>query len=99
LLVPVLQADLRLIEGYTYVPGAPLDCPIFAYAGASDPHAPESELAAWSRETTARVRVRQFPGGHFYLQAGRDSLLSALREDCGTLPVSGVPVPVKVLER
>jgi len=83
LLVPVLQGDIRLIESYTYhAHPARLSCPILAYGGTSDQHASIDELKAWARETSGPSSVRQFPGGHFYLQPERDGLVAAFRDAC-----------------
>jgi surfactin synthase thioesterase subunit len=74
LLVPGLRADFAMLESYEYRPGPPLDCPIVACSGSSDPHAPLSELDAWSRETKRRFSIRTFCGGHFYFQQERDAV-------------------------
>lgn len=85
LLLPVLRADLALIERHVHAPGSPLSCPIWVYGGADDAIAPPAELAAWARETASTCTVRQFPGGHFFIQSARDAVLEALRADLATL--------------
>jgi len=78
--VPALRADLALTETYVYRPGPPLDCPITAYAGASDPIVPSDGLAAWRDQTTAGFECRLFEGHHFYLNRARDALLADIAE-------------------
>ncbi len=73
--VPALRADLTLTETYTYLPGSPLDCPIAAYAGASDPIVPAAALREWRLQTTGEFSCRLFEGHHFYINRARDALL------------------------
>jgi surfactin synthase thioesterase subunit len=90
LLLPSLRADIHAVE--TWAPGgaAPLACPITAYGGHDDPHAPIAQMTGWQRETAAPARVRLFPGGHFYLEAQRDALLA----DVGAALAASVPEAV-----
>jgi medium-chain acyl-[acyl-carrier-protein] hydrolase len=81
LLIPTLRADVGLVERYRYQTDLPLSCPIVAYGGESDPHATESDLQTWGRETSGAHHVRLFPGGHFFLQSARDQLLAHLKRD------------------
>jgi medium-chain acyl-[acyl-carrier-protein] hydrolase len=76
MLLPSLRADMRALE--TYQPGSTpaLPCPVTAFGGADDARAPLAHLEAWRDETRAEFRVRQFAGGHFYLDARRDELLA-----------------------
>ncbi|MFD4019054.1 alpha/beta fold hydrolase [Streptomyces sp. SH5] len=81
LYLPVLRADVTLLETYAYTPEAPLDCPITAYGGTEDPEFRGQELEAWSRHTAASHRLRMFPGGHFFLNSQRAGLVSDLTDD------------------
>lgn len=84
--VPALRADLTLTETYVYRAAPPLDCPISAYAGASDPIVSAERLAAWREQTSADFTCRLFDGHHFYLNRARDALLADLT---GRLPRLG----------
>lgn len=79
IVLPVLRADISLLEAYEYTDDAPLGCPISAYAGVDDPHVDEPRLRRWSELTTGPFSATFFPGGHFYLQPQRQQLLAALR--------------------
>jgi surfactin synthase thioesterase subunit len=78
LLLPPLRADIRALE--THRPGLrpPLPCPISAFGGSDDGRVPREHLDAWRSETRGAFRVRVFPGGHFYLEAGHADLLADL---------------------
>lgn len=68
LMEPLLRADLRANETYVHRDGPPLDLPITAFGGRTDPDVSPSDLEQWSRYTTERFRSHVLPGDHFYLQ-------------------------------
>jgi surfactin synthase thioesterase subunit len=72
-----LRADYAIVETYRWRPGLPLPCPVSVLAGTDDTIS-ESEMRAWQRHTERRLRMRWFPGGHFYLQQERRSVLRTL---------------------
>ncbi len=67
LVLPALRADYRMLEDYTYVPGAGLGCPVVALAGDRDPRVAADAVARWERETRAGFAMRVLPGGHFFV--------------------------------
>ena len=79
LLWPMLRADFALIENYIHEREAPLNFPISAYGGASDPVAIPEYIPQWERHTSGRFEWQLFPGDHFYLKGvSRDSLLQEI---------------------
>jgi medium-chain acyl-[acyl-carrier-protein] hydrolase len=78
--LPILRADLALLESYRYAVEPPLACPIVAFGGASDPRVHETELALWRSQTETQFAARLFPGKHFYLTSARDALLATICE-------------------
>lgn len=68
LLWRVAQADVTVAETYRYVDELPLDCPLLAFGGKSDPWVSDWELALWDRQTSGPFCATLLPGGHFYLQ-------------------------------
>ena len=81
LLLPVLRADLRVSGTYTYVDETPLDCPIVAFAGVSDPLMTADEVQAWRRHTSGEFSVHMLPGDHFFLNTARAELVGLLWSD------------------
>ncbi|HSU14809.1 thioesterase II family protein [Longimicrobium sp.] len=81
LLLPLLRADMALIETYEFREEPPLPIPITVYTGLSDPRVTMDEAEAWARHTAAGYRIRTFPGDHFYLAGGSGSVLAALSAD------------------
>jgi medium-chain acyl-[acyl-carrier-protein] hydrolase len=69
------------LETYAFEPGPPLDCAVSCFGGEDDRQVPLAELEAWSGTTRGAFRVRQFPGGHFFLDNAPGAILAALRQD------------------
>jgi medium-chain acyl-[acyl-carrier-protein] hydrolase len=78
LLMPVLRADLTIADEFAPSPVPPLEYPITAMAGLSDPDSPPDTVRGWARYTAREFRFEQFPGGHFFIQDRRDDVLRVL---------------------
>jgi medium-chain acyl-[acyl-carrier-protein] hydrolase len=70
LLLPVLRADLKLLETYHFQTEAPLNIPLYALGGADDTVAGRENILAWEQHTTADWASQFFNGGHFYFREG-----------------------------
>jgi surfactin synthase thioesterase subunit len=87
ILIPALRADMQVIESYRHStagwPLRPFEGPISAFGGDTDARVPRQDLGAWQANTSKDLVVRQFPGGHFYLneRAVRDALVAAVVAD------------------
>jgi acyl transferase domain-containing protein/surfactin synthase thioesterase subunit len=73
--LPILKADVTLLETHDYVPGAPLGCPISVFGGGADPSISNDMLLAWREHTEAEFAHKMFPGDHFYLVPGKDAVI------------------------
>lgn len=76
--LPILRADVTLLETHTFVPDTPLGCPITVFGGEQDPHITGAMLAGWREQTTADFEQRLFPGDHFYITHSRDAVIEAV---------------------
>ena len=85
LLLPALRADVTMHDTYEFREQPPLACPITAYGGLADPRVTRDELQGWHRHTAGPFVMRMFPGGHFYLQDDRPTLLRTLSTDLHTV--------------
>ena len=81
LLLPILRADLEILETYGYIVEPPLDCPITAYGGLEDAECTPADLEAWGIQTRGAFALRLFPGDHFFLQSAQTELLQTLSVD------------------
>ena len=81
-LLPVLRADLGLLERRTRRAPPPLGCPIHVYLGEQDPMVDGTAAQrGWAAHTTREQPPRSFPGGHFFVQESAERVLAALAED------------------
>lgn len=78
--LPVLRADLAVVETHGHQDGPPLPCPITAFTGTHDPRATEAAMAGWRGHTAAGFQQRLVPGGHFFLEDAREAVLGAIAE-------------------
>lgn len=75
LLLPGLRADIAALESYVHGSQPRLSCPITVMGGTRDPGVPVADLEGWQELTSGTVRVRTFPGDHFYLNAHRAEVI------------------------
>jgi medium-chain acyl-[acyl-carrier-protein] hydrolase len=85
LLMPVLRADVAMVETYQYSPEPPLACGITAYGGTQDNAVMREELDAWREQTSADFRLHLVEGNHFFLQGQRANLLKSLAAEIHAL--------------
>jgi medium-chain acyl-[acyl-carrier-protein] hydrolase len=79
LFLPILRADLTVVETYEHGAVNPLACPIDAFAGVEDRSVSDEGLAEWAAVTRGGFRIQRFAGEHFYhLGAGQRDLLAVL---------------------
>jgi len=76
LLLPTLRADIRAIEKYTPSTPRKVRCPVHVFGGLQDTHPLPSQLPGWQRVAEQGVRVRLFPGDHFYLTTQQAALVA-----------------------
>lgn len=81
LFVPILKADMTIIETYVYTNEEPLVCPISAFGGLSDREASREELEAWRVLTRGTFSLRMLEGDHFFLQSNRVFILQVISGD------------------
>ncbi|WP_018220881.1 thioesterase II family protein [Salinispora pacifica] len=89
LIAPPLRHDLNLVRAYTYVPGAPLTCPIVSIVGEQDSTVSAADAARWAPHTMGAYTAYSVPGGHFYLDSDPARLARLLT---GVLDPSAAPV-------
>jgi surfactin synthase thioesterase subunit len=82
LYLPVLRADLEMMEKYIYAPEPPLECPISVFGGTDDPTVTGSQLQEWRSQTSASFNIRLFPGDHFFQKTSRGAFVQAVRDEC-----------------
>ena len=81
LFVPVLRADLSLLENYTYKPREPLPCALTAVGGSNDPVVPAAAITAWQRHTRGPFASYFLEGEHFFIQTNQARWVALLSSE------------------
>ena len=76
--LPILRADVALLETHPDAVSEPLDCPITALGGTGDPAISAEMLAGWRGRTSAAFTQHAFPGDHFYITSAREAVLATI---------------------
>jgi medium-chain acyl-[acyl-carrier-protein] hydrolase len=81
LILPVLRADVLVLETHPYVEEPPLDCALSCFGGEQDRHTARDDLEAWREQARGPFTLHTFPGGHFFIESAREAVLRALSDD------------------
>ncbi len=81
--LPILRADVSVVESYCFREDQPLDCPITVFSGVDDTSVTWDQMLGWKRQTRRRFGMQIIPGGHFYPQhALLQTISEAMDELC-----------------
>ena len=84
--LPIVRADLTVVETYRFVAGEKLKCEVRAFAGVGDKSVSDEGLAAWGEVTSGGFRAQRFAGDHFYhLGATQGELLETMAAEIKVL--------------
>jgi medium-chain acyl-[acyl-carrier-protein] hydrolase len=89
LVLPILRADVAMIEEYVYSPDAPLDCGITVFGGLKDNMVKRPDLEAWREHTSGCFRLQMLDGNHLFLKSHRDQLLQSIASQMNLFSESG----------
>jgi surfactin synthase thioesterase subunit len=92
--LPVIRADLHLNDISRLPETERIDAPIYFYHGRHDRVATQEELSAWKNSTRARFELREFVGGHFFIQDKAEEFTACLRSVISTIMQESDDEPV-----
>ncbi len=78
--LPILRADVTLLETHPHDAGEPLSCPVTVMGGSNDPAISAAMLAGWQQLCSEKFSQHEFAGGHFYLHAQREKVVALVVE-------------------
>jgi medium-chain acyl-[acyl-carrier-protein] hydrolase len=87
LMMPLLRADFEIVETYEALKRPALSCTLTAMGGLKDRDVTREDMEGWRGYGQDPFKLRMFPGGHFFLNENRDSLLAAILQE--VLPKMG----------
>jgi surfactin synthase thioesterase subunit len=89
--LPVLRADVELLESWPPGVEAPLPCPIRVLGGADDPLVSRADLLGWAAATSGDFSLRLFAGGHLFVNSRREEILAEIGRYLGETASAGAP--------
>jgi medium-chain acyl-[acyl-carrier-protein] hydrolase len=78
--LPILRADFKVLESYRYSVEPPLGCALAVFGGSEDAIATLAALREWQQHAAGTFSLREFAGGHFYLQTARAEVVASVVE-------------------
>lgn len=79
-ILPILRADMAVLETYQYKNEVPFSCPIYAFGGLEDKLIGFDALEAWRIHTAEAFELQLYPGGHFFIHDTKLPLISVIAE-------------------
>ncbi len=76
--LPILRADVALLETHAHDTVEPFDCPVTVFGGAEDPAISTEMLAGWKTLTSNSFAQHEFSGDHFFIHAEREGVVSVV---------------------
>lgn len=80
-LLPTLWADFTLGERATVLTPTVLHCPLSVYTNLHEQRIRDEGLEQWRQHTIGLVKVRKFPGDHFFLYKQSTLVIKAIVQD------------------
>lgn len=76
--LPIIKADMSIIENYNYSQNKPLDCNITTITGADDPTVPIKDVKAWESHTSLSCNHYTLDGDHFFVKTALQEVINIL---------------------
>ncbi|MEC4812538.1 MAG: thioesterase domain-containing protein [Scytonema sp. PMC 1069.18] len=81
LFLPILRADITILETYSYKIEPLLNYPISAFGGLQDNCVSQNDISAWRDQTCQPFTLQMFNGGHFFLKEKQYPLLQTIGQE------------------
>ena len=84
--LPILRADFKLLETYSYQQGQPLNCPITVFGGHNDAKVSADQLQQWQLQTNQDFVLHTLPGGHFFINQHTEKIMKIIGQSLREFP-------------
>ena len=81
LMLPIIKADFKMSETYTFIERPPLNCPLVAMGGINDPGLDRNSLEAWGELTKGSFSMHMVPGDHFMIHSAESAVVGWVNHD------------------
>ncbi len=75
LFLPIIKADISIIDNYKYRGNDPLDCDITTIGGREDPTVSLEDIYPWKSHTIRKYTHHTLTGDHFFIRSNKEKLL------------------------
>ena len=82
LLLPILRADISIVEHYAPDNETTAPCPVTIFGGHSDTNIPMDTLEQWQECFAQPIQIEMLEAGHFYLDTHAQHLSDHIAEIC-----------------
>jgi medium-chain acyl-[acyl-carrier-protein] hydrolase len=76
--LPIIRADISLIEKYKYRENNPLNCNITTIGGTDDPTVLIEDIKPWASHTSLKYDHHMLNGDHFFIRTNIKKLLDII---------------------
>ena len=80
LFLPVVRADIEIMETYRYSEEAPLSMTTVVFGGEQDSEVSLNDLQGWRDQTSGSFHLHPLPGDHFFIKTAQDNLLTLISD-------------------
>jgi medium-chain acyl-[acyl-carrier-protein] hydrolase len=81
LFLPILRADITMLETYNYKTEPKFNYPISAFGGLLDSCVTQDDISAWRDQTYQPFTMQMFHGDHFFLRDQQYPLLQVISQE------------------
>ena len=81
LILPILRADVEILNTIEYVEEEPLDCSISSFGGLYDPRVSREDSEAWNKHTYGNFSLTMIPGKHLFINSHREQVIDLIKKD------------------
>ncbi|MGD9161791.1 MAG: thioesterase domain-containing protein [Desulfobacteraceae bacterium] len=81
LILPILRADVEMLNTIKYIEEEPLECGISSFGGLFDPRVSREDCEAWNKHTYGNFSLTMIPGKHLFINSHREQLIDLVNKD------------------
>ena len=83
LILPILRADVEILNTIEYTEEEPLECSISSFDGLYDPRVSREDSEAWNKHTNRDFNLTMIPGKHLFINTHRGQIIDLVNQNIG----------------
>ncbi len=81
LVLPILRADIEMLNTIRYTEEKPLDCSITSLGGISDKRVSRDDAEAWNKHTSNEFDLKMIPGKHLFMNSHQNQVINIINQE------------------